>query len=46
MVVGLQETMDSSLSSAVTRQSNTSGPVLAGQINLARECDVVRKGIE
>ena len=46
MVVGLQEKMDSSLITAVTSQSNTSGPVFVGRINLGREHDVVRKGIE
>ena len=46
MVVGLREKMDSSLSTAVTSQLNTSGPVLEGQINLSRELDVVRKGME
>ena len=46
MVVGLQEKMDSSLGTSETSQSNTSGSVPMGQINLARERDVIRKGIE
>ena len=46
MVVGLNEKVDSSLGTALTSHSNTSGPVSVGCINLVRECDVVRKGIE
>ena len=46
MVVGLSEKVDSSISTAVTSQSNTSGPVPVGRVNLARERDIVRKGIE
>ena len=45
-MVGLREKMDSSLGTAVTSQSNNSEPVPLGGINLPRECDVVRKGIE
>ena len=45
MVVGLQEKMDSSLGTSVTSQSNTSGSVPVGLIDLARERDVIRKGI-
>ena len=45
MVVGLSEKVDSSLGTALSN-SNTSGPVSVGRINLVRECDVVRKGIE
>ena len=36
MVVGLREKMYSSLGTAVTNQSKTSGSVPVGQINLAR----------
>ena len=46
MVVLLREKMDSSLGTTVTSQSNTRGSVPVGRINLARECDVIRKGIE
>ena len=45
MVVGLSEHVDSSLSTAVTSQP-ASGPVLGDRLNLIREQDVVRKGIE
>ena len=45
MVVDLSERVDSSLSTAVTSQS-TSGPLLGDRLNLIRERDVVRKGIE
>ena len=40
MVVGLREKMDSSLGTVATSQSNTSGSVLVGRINLARGCDI------
>ena len=46
MVVGLSERVDSSLGTALTSQSNTSGPVSGDRLNLIREVDVVRKGIE
>ena len=46
MVVGLSEHVDSSLSTALTSRPNTRGPVLGDCLNLVRECDVVRKGIE
>ena len=46
MVVGLNEKVDSSLDTALSSNSNTSGPVSAGCINLVRERDIVRKGIE
>ena len=46
MVVGLRDKTDSSLGTTVTSQSNTSGPVPLGQINLARERDAVKKGME
>ena len=46
MVVGLNEKVDSSLGTALTSPSNTSGPVSGGRINLVRQRDVVRKGIE
>ena len=46
MVVGLSEKVDSSLSTALTSRSNTSGPVSGELFNLIRERDVVRKGIE
>ena len=46
MVVGLSERVDSSLSTALTSRPNTSGPVHGDHLNLVRECDVVRKGIE
>ena len=38
--------VDSSLGTALTRCLNTSGPVSGERINLIRERDVVRKGIE
>ena len=44
-MVGLREKMDSSLGTSVTSQSNTSGSVPVGLIDLARERDVIRKGI-
>ena len=43
---GLREKINSSLGTTVTSQSNTSGSVPVGQINLAIERDVIRKGIE
>ena len=46
MVVGLRENMNSSLGTIVTSQSNTSGSVPVGRIKLARDHDVIRKGIE
>ena len=46
MVVGLSEKVDSSLGTALTSRSNTSGPVSGERFNLIRERDVVRKGIE
>ena len=46
MVVELSEKVDSSLGTALTSQSNTSGPVSGECFNLIREHDVVRKGIE
>ena len=46
LVVGLSEKVDSSLGTALTSQSNTSGPVSGELFNLIRERDVVRKGIE
>ena len=46
MVVGLNEKVDSSLGTALSSHSNTCGPVSEGRINLVRERDVVRKGIE
>ena len=46
MVVGLSEKVDSSLGTALTSRSNTSGPVSGEHVNLIRERDVVRKGIE
>ena len=46
MVVGLNEKVDSSLGTALSSHSNTCGPVSVGRINLVRERDVVRKGIE
>ena len=42
-MVGLRDKTDSSLGTTVTSQSNTSGPVPLGQINLARERDAVKK---
>ena len=45
MVVDLSEHVDSSLSTAMTSQP-ASGPVLGDRLNLIRERDVVRKGIE
>ena len=41
MIVGLSEHVNSSLSTAVASQSNTSGPVLGDCLNLVREHDVV-----
>ena len=46
MVVGLNEKVDSSLGTALTSQSNTSGFVSGERVNLSRERDVVRKGIK
>ena len=46
MVVGLSEKVDSSLGTALTSQSNTSGFVSGECVNLVRECDVIRKRIE
>ena len=46
MVVGLSEKVDSSLGTALTSRSNTSGPVSGDHLNLIRESDIVRKGIE
>ena len=46
MVVGLSEKVDSSLGTALTSQSNTSRPVSGERLNLIRERDMVRKGIE
>ena len=46
IVVGLNERIDSSLGTALSSHSNTSGPVSVGRINLVRKHDVVRKGIE
>ena len=46
MVVGLCEKVDSSLGTALTSGSNTSGPVSGECFNLIKERDVVRKGIE
>ena len=46
MVVGLYEKVDSSLGIALTSHPNTSRPVSGDRINLVRERDVVRKGIE
>ena len=46
MVVGLSEKVDSSLGTALTSRFNTSGPVSGERINLIKERDVVRKGIE
>ena len=46
MVVELSEKVDSSLGIALTSRFNTSGPVSGERINLIREHDVVRKGIE
>ena len=46
MVVGLNEKVDSSLGTVLTSCSNTNGPVSGDRINLVRERDVVRKGIE
>ena len=45
MVVGLSERVYSSLSTAVTSRP-ASGPVLGDCLNLVRERDVIRKGIE
>ena len=41
MVVGLNEKVDSSLGTAISRHSNTSWPVSVGPVNLVREVDVV-----
>ena len=46
MVVGLSEKVDSSLGTALTSRSNTSGPVSGERLNLIRERDLVCKGIE
>ena len=46
MVVGLSERVDSSLGTALTSRFNTSEPVFGDCLNLIRECDVLRKGIE
>ena len=45
MVVGLTEKVDSSLGTALTSHPNTSGPVSGERINLVRERDMVRKGL-
>ena len=45
MVVDLSERVDLSLSTAVTSRL-ASGPVLGDRLNITRERDVVRKGIE
>ena len=45
MVVDLSERVDSSLSTAVISRP-AKGPVLGDRLNLTREHDVVRKGIE
>ena len=41
-MVGLREKLDSSLGTAVTSQSNTSGPVPLGQINLVGSGNVMQ----
>ena len=41
MVVGFSEKIDSSIGTASTSRSNTSGPVSGDCLNLIRECDVV-----
>ena len=46
MVVGLSERVDSSLGTALTSRSNTSGSVSGDRLNIIRELDVVRKGTE
>ena len=46
MVVGLSKRVDLSLGTELTSQSNTSGPVSGERLNIFRERDVVRKGIE
>ena len=46
MVVGLSERVDSSLGTALTSQPKTGRPVSGDCLNLVRERDVVRKGIE
>ena len=46
MVVGLSEKVDLYLGTALTIQSKTSGFVPVENVNLVREHDVVRKGIE
>ena len=46
MVVGLNEKVDSSIGTAISSHSNTSGPVPVERISLIRKRDVVRKGIE
>ena len=46
MVVGLSKQLDSSLGTALTSQPNNSRPVPGNRLNLVRERDVVRKGIE
>ena len=46
MVVGLSERVDSSLGTALISRSNTSRPVSGDHLNLIKERDVVRKGIE
>ena len=45
MVVDLSERVDSSLSTALTSQP-ASGHALGDCLNINRECDVVRKGIQ
>ena len=40
-MVGLNEKVDSSIGTAISSHSNTSGPVSVGLINLVRERDVV-----
>ena len=46
MVVGLSEKVDSSLGTALTSRSNTSGLVSGEHLNLIRERDVICKGID
>ena len=44
--MGLNEKEDSSLGTAISSQSNTSGSVPVERINLVRESNVVQKEIE
>ena len=46
MVVDLSEKVDSSLGTALTSRSNTSGFVSGEHVNLSRERNLVHKGIE